>query len=418
MNNPDRPIRVVAICEPGATQQQITTALSSLPDFQLVDVLMTTERLVRELRAAEPDIILIDHQLGETSSLDLIDDLVFQFSDAAIVAILPNEDPLKAQQVMLAGARAFIVQPFTQINLLSTLRRVHELEARRTQGRTPVTATRPDLERPLRTIAVYSPRGGVGTTTIATNLALGLYEETGARVLLMEGKLFFGHMEVMLNLRAQNNLADLIPHANNLDESLIRDVISHHASGLQVLMAPNNLQVSQGIRPDDLYSVFIGVQNLYDYVVIDLGSALNDNTVTLMDTADRILLVTTPDLASLHDISRFVQLSRSLAYAPEKMLILLNRAGIPGGVRPRDIENVLHYQLFAQIPNDEGSVLRSLNRGIPLLLRYPRSPASKAFRQLSKAMMQMGALELAGERPGASPERAQREALMASSRLG
>ena len=104
-----------------------------------------------------------------------------------------------AQQTTLAGARAFIVQPFTQVNLLSTLRRVRDLEARRSKLLSPPAASSAEKAQPVRTLAVFSPRGGVGCSTVAVNLAVALHEETGARVLLLEGKLFFGHLDVLLN---------------------------------------------------------------------------------------------------------------------------------------------------------------------------------------------------------------------------
>mgnify|MGYP001032175139 FL=1 len=407
--------RVVVICEPGAIQQQISTALSAQNEFQLVDVLSIREKLVRQIRAAEPQIILLDSVLEGEPTMDIIDDLALRFSDTALVAILPTSDPLVAQQAMLAGARGFIVQPFTQINLLSTLRRVIELEQRRSQGKIVATARSAEASRPLRTLTVYSPRGGCGATTVATNLALALMEETGNKVLLFEGKMFFGHLEVMLNLRTQNNLADLVQHAANLDEALMKEVIATHATGLHVLLAPNNIQLAQGIRPDDIYNIFIAAQRLYDYVIVDAGSALNEVAVTLMDAADRILLLTNPDLASLQDASRFLQLSRSsLAYPNEKVLTVLNRAGASGGVRQKDIENVLHQQLYAQIPEDEANALRSINRGIPLFIRYPRSPVTAAIRQMAKSLSKITISELAGE----AAESGQREALMASSRLG
>jgi Flp pilus assembly CpaE family ATPase len=136
-----------------------------------------------------------------------------------------------------------------------------------------------------------------------------------------------------------------------------------------------------------------------------------------MDSADRIVLLTTPELASLQDASRFLQLSRaSLSYPSEKILTVLNRSGLMGGVRQKDIETVLHQQLYAQIPDDEGNVLRSINRGIPLCVRYPRSPASHAIRQMAKSLSQITVNEMEG---GVSAmEAAQREVLLASSRLG
>lgn len=415
MNPPIRQSRVILICEPGSTQQQVSAALSSQGEFQLVDVLSSRDKLARQIRAAEPDIILLDSILEGESTMDTIDDLALRFSEAAVVAILPSSDPLLAQQAMLAGARGFIVQPFTQINLLSTLRRMVELETRRNQGKAVTASHLPESSRALRSITVYSPRGGAGTTTIATNLAVTLMEETGYKVLLFEGKMFFGHLEVMLNLHSQNNIADLVAHAANLDDALLRDVIIPHASGISTLLAPNNIQLAQGIRPDDIYNIFVAVQRMFDIVVVDAGNSLNEVAVTLMDSADRVMLLTTPELASLQDASRFLQLSRSsLSYASEKVLTVLNRAGLAGGVRQKDIEGVLHQQLYAQIPDDEANVLRSINRGIPLCVRYPRSPAASAIRQMAKSLAQITLAEMGSQ--GAADM--QREVLLASSRLG
>ncbi len=412
------PSRVIFIGDPGPVQQQITTAMGSQTEFQLVDVLTSPDRLIRELHAAEPNIILIDHLLGGQPTLDIIDDISLQYPGAAVVTILPANDPVIIQQVTLAGARAFLIQPFTQVNLLSTLRRVNELEARRGKILPSAEGSRIEDVKPLRNVAIFSPRGGAGCTTIALNLAISLYEDTGARILLMEGKFFFGHLDVMLNIRGRNTIADLLPHASAIDEALVRDVVCDHASGIKVLLAPSDLQVGQGIRPDDIYSVFVNLQRFFDYIVVDVGSYLTENTVTLMDAADKILLVTTPELASLHDTSRFIQLSRSLGYPPEKLLILLNRAGMLGGVRTKDIETALHHQVFAHIPDDQASAVRSLNRGIPLLIRYPRSVVSRAIKQLSKRLPNVGALEPALAKSGAATSKSQQEALLASSQLG
>jgi pilus assembly protein CpaE len=411
-------IRVVALCDPGATQQQIVEALKTQSEFSLVDILSSKEMLTRQIRAAEPDILLVDSQFENESTMDIIDDLALQFPTTAVVAILPSNDPLVAQQVMLAGARAFLIAPFSQINLVSTLRRVSELEGRRQQTQTYIPSQIPEATRSLRSVTFYSPRGGTGVTSLAANTAIALAEETGKKVLLFEGKVFFGHLEVMLNLKVQNALSDLIPHASNLDESLIRDVVSPHPSGIHVLLAPSNVQIAQGIRAEDIYNIFMGVSRHYDYIVVDAGGPLNDISVTLMDAADRILLVTTPDLATLHDTSRFLQLSRSLSYPAEKILMILNKAGIEGGVKLKDIETVLHTQVYHQIANDPASVLRSINRGIPFLVYYPRSNASKSIQQLARNLTSITLRETGHAAESAPGETIQKDMLLASSRLG
>jgi len=414
----NKSIRVVTIGDPGPIQQQIIAALNSQNEFQLVEVLNSAERLARDIGVAKPELILIEPTLADLPTVDMIDDLALQFPEAGIIAILPEEDSTLIQQVTLAGARAFLIQPFTQINLLSTLRRVNVLESRRKASLPAGLGQSDKATRPLRNLTVFSPRGGVGCTTVAVNMAILFKEQTGKQVLLMDGKQFFGHMDVMLNIRSQNTVADLIPHANSLDERLVQDVVSPHASGIHVLLGPSSLQVAQGIRPDDLYTVFVSLQRMYDYIVVDGGNALTENTVTLMDATDRILLLTTPDLASLHDVSRFIQISRSLAYPPDKLLLCLNREGLKGGVKAGDIEAALQSKLFTRIPDDSANALRSVNRGIPMVLRYGRSPVSRALKQLSTSLLQVKMADPSGIRGSSVVTVHQREALLASSQLG
>ncbi len=419
MNTADNPIRVAVICDNETLRQQIQSALESQSEFHYLDTFGVSERLIRDLRAVYPEVILTDFKVGGEPTLDLIDDLQLQFPEARIVSILPNQDPILAQQVMLAGAQAFIVQPFTQINLQSTVRRVHDLRIRHVTTRSGPERLA-EATRPVKIISVFSPRGGTGCSTVATNLALAMYAATNKRVLLFEGKLFFGHLDVLLNIRAQNNLADLLPHVSNIDESLVRDVISIHSSGLQVLTGPSNLQVAQGIRPDDFYSLLMGVQKLFDYVVIDVGSQLSDNSVTLMDSSDKILLVITPDLAAIRDATRFLQLSRTLGYNQDKLMVILNRAGIIGGVESKEIETVMRHSLDAQIPEDGPNSLRSLNRGIPIIMRDSRNPISKAIRKLSDTILSLQVMESAygGASSLVPSDQSNRDALMASSHFG
>jgi pilus assembly protein CpaE len=380
--------RLVAFVEPGSTKKQISEALDSQEEFNPVVFLDSVNGWVKEIKNVDPEIIMIDSVLEGQPTLELIDDMSIQFPEASIIAILPNDNPLNAQKAMLAGARAFIVQPFTGVALLSTLRRMRDLEERRRSE--PPVSSKEEVNRtdPLQIMTVFSPRGGAGCSTVAINLALALHGQVESRVLLMEGKLLFGHLALMLNIRAHNDITDLIPHASLLDENLVRDVVVRHASGIDVLLSPTDVQAGQGVRPEDLLNIVKGVRQMYDFIVIDGGSHLDENTVTLMDLSDRILLLTTPDLASLHDVSRFIQISRNLSYPPGKMLTLVNRADMMGGVKSKEIETALRREVFDHIPEDDPKVLRSLNRGVPHLYKYPRSPVSRSIRKIAKRIVE------------------------------
>ncbi len=410
--------RILLISDRPELQNQVVAAMQAEPEFTLVDMINDFPRINRDVAQAQAELVVVDYSLNNQPTIDIFDDILVASPDSAIIAILQTSDPALSQQAILAGARAFVIQPFSQINLLSTLRRVRSLEQRRTQVRAVGVARQSDIAQPVRIVTVFSPRGGVGTSTVATNLAIGLQEETGMRTLLMDGNLFFGHLDLMLNIRNRNNLADLLPHASHLDETLIKDVVVDHISGIEVLLTPNNLSVAQGVRPEDLFNMVSALSMVYKYFVIDAGHTLNENTVTLLDVADRVLLVTNPDLASLKDTSRFIQVTWGLSYSNEKILVVLNRAGIPGGIRSSDITGTLHQEVFMQIPDEGPRGIRSINSGIPLMSRYPRSGASKAIRQIAKELTNMkSARPISPIKPSDSGQ-TRKDALLASSQFG
>ena len=389
MSETVNPTAVMAFIEPGQIQQQVKSALKSNSEFQLAAELDSAENAAQRVYATAPDIVLVDQQISGQSSIDLVDELAQRYPELPIVALLDDDEAQRAQQYLLAGIRAFMIKPFTQTSLLSTLRRVRELESRRAAAQPGEQSGYSAEAGPLQILTVYSPRGGVGCSTIAINLAVALHNRLNARVLLMEGKMTFGHLGLMLNFRPQNTIADLIPHAGALDNDLVEEVVSQHASGIQLLLSSPDLNVGQGIRPNDLYSVIKAVSNAFDIIVIDAGSHLDDNTVTLMDAADRVLLVTTPDLAALHDTSRFLQLVQPLGFPSDKVLTVLNRAGLDGGIKIREIEAALHQPLFARVADGDSKVVRSLNRGVPIVLGSSRSAVSKDIGALAEKLSAM-----------------------------
>lgn len=390
--DPKPPIQVLAIADQGPTLQQIKAAVSDQSEFRLVQVLASRERLPQEILAAGPEIVILDHTLQGQPTLDLIDDLTLQFPEIAVVAITGSEDPAHMQQATLAGARGVLTPPLSQDDLLGTFRRVHEREARRRPM--PALQAKPaDRADPLQMLAVYSPRGGAGVSTLAVNLAIAMHDEAFEKVLLIDGRLLFGHVGVMLNLSAANSLADLIPQPSVEDPEFVKEVVIQHRSGIDVLLSPADLLAAQGIRPEGLVNVLRVMRRLYDFIVIDAGSALNDNSLALLEAADLVLLVCFPELAAMHDVARFKQFSRTLDYPIGRGLVVLNRAGMAGAIDISDTDDVLEQDIFAQVPDDAANAMRSLNRGIPLILHSPRSPASKAIKRMASALAQAEGLE-------------------------
>lgn len=363
------------------------STLAKVEKLNMIEKEVTSENLLPVIAETHPDVILLDFEF-QHQPFDLMDKIASEYPGCAVIAILPESEMVNSDRVVLSGARAFILYPYRSDNLVNTIKRVLELMVRNHEfsTQTPDLAT---YAKSKNTFTVFSPKGGAGSTTIATNLALSLHKTLNEDVLLIDGKHLFGHVALYLNLRTGNSISDLIAHAGMLDVQLIKQVVVRHISGIHVLPSPNSITEAQGIRPEDLFKVLGSLQQVFPNIIIDGGNNLNENTVTYMDSSDKILLVLNPDLASLRDVRQFVDISATLSYPRDKILLILNLTGRKADVKKEEIENILKMKIFGKIPADENLALRSANEGVPIVLKSPRHPISKAFSEITKDLVKI-----------------------------
>ncbi len=376
---------VLLVSKNQAVIEATQACISAVESLRLIDNLVTPENLIKVIAETKPNVILLDFDY-QTSPFILIDSIASRYPGSAVISILPESELLNSDKVVLSGARAFLLFPYRADTLATTIQRTVELMMRHQNYSQQV----PDQEEEIASsnfITVFSPKGGVGTTTIATNLAISLHKTLKEDVLLVDGKHLFGHAALYLNLRTGNSINDLIAHAGFLDQRLIKQVVIKHISGIHVLPSPISIPEGQGIRPENLFKVIQSLQQTFPHIIVDGGNNLNENTVTYMDSSDRILLVMSPDLASMRDAKQFMEIAGSLSYSKEKTLLILNVAGRKADVKKEQIEAILKMNIFGTIPADENSALSSLNEGIPIILKNPRHPISKAISEITKDLI-------------------------------
>ena len=361
------------------------TTIADEEMLKLIDRGVTSEDLFQVITETQPDVILLDFEF-DPHPYEIIDKIASENPLCAVVAILSESAMGNSDRVVLSGARAFIQYPYRSDNLVDTIKRVLEL-MQRNQVYSSETSDLVTDVKSMNTFTVFSPKGGVGTTTIATNLAISLHKILKEDVLLVDGKHLFGHVALYLNLRTGNSITDLIAHAGMLDQRLMKQVVVKHNSGIYVLPSPLSITEAQGIRPEALFKVIQSLQQSFPYIIIDGGNNLNDNTVTYMDSSDKILLVLNSDLASMRDVRQFMEISATLSYPKDKTLLILNLTGRKEDVKREEIENILKMKIFGKIPTDENLALSSLNEGIPILLKKPHHPISRAFSDITKELL-------------------------------
>jgi len=174
-----------------------------------------------------------------------------------------------------------------------------------------------------------------------------------------------------------------------LDEQLIKQVVVKHKSGIHVLPCPNSIADAQSVTPESLFQVVQCLQKLYPNIIIDGGNNLNENTVTFLDSSDKILLVLNPDLASMRDVRQFKTISENLSYPADKTLFILNLSGRKTDVKREEIENILKMKVFGRIPADEELALSCLNEGIPILLKKPHHSISRAYSDITEELIRI-----------------------------
>ena len=297
------------------------------------------------------------------------------------------------RRAMLAGARDFLMKPFSGDELVEAVRNVHRtrpvaaspaisLEAA-ARTRAPGEVARPASLG--KVLAVFSPKGGIGCTTVAVNTAVAM-ARTGYNTLLIDGSLQFGDVGVMLNMKSSASIVDLVERVGDLDQDLVSSVMMTHESGLRVLLAPPRPEMAELVTADATRTLMITLRTLFDFIVIDTSTSLDDLSLGLLDLADRIVLVTHQSLPSLKNVSRFFDLSEVLEYEREKVVLVINHASKRSNITVKDIEDTLKWPATAVIPEDSVAY-DAADQGRPLVsAAWQKRPISQALVRFARRL--------------------------------
>jgi pilus assembly protein CpaE len=382
-NNPPKTILLVS-----NNQDLIETTRTNLASNDFNDLIVrmgNRERLAEIIAETQPKLILLDFDI-DPEPIKLIQEAINAYPHIAFVPILTEAHMANADQVLLTEARFFVKYPYQQDALILTVQRAMDYK----QSEQINTKSAPTPEVPVKhghVFTVFSPKGGAGTTTFAVNLAISLHKQVKEEVLLIDGKLLFGHVPLHLNLRTGNSLTDLIPHLGMLDQKLIRQVVVQHVSGIHVLPSPLSIFDGQGIRPEDLFHLLQALQLEFPHIIIDAGNHLNENSVTFMDASNKIMLLANPNIAALRDARQFMEVATSLSYPMDKIMLILHGAGKRLDIKREEIENILKMKVFGIIPADGDQMRRSLNEGVPIVMLKPTCAISRAYKGVAKSLV-------------------------------
>ncbi len=233
-------------------------------------------------------------------------------------------------------------------------------------------------------ITVFSTKGGVGKTVVATNLAVALSEQNKATVALVDLDMQFGDVGVMLKLMPKHTIYDLVG-LKSVDIGQIKGLMTKYSDRLDAFVAPLQPELADLVTPEIIKPVFSWLRQAYDYIIIDTPPSFNDNVLAALDETDRLYLVSALDLPSLKNNKLCLQTLKLLDYDRDKIRLVLNRVEKNLGLTPAEVEEVFKEKISVQIPNDPAVTL-AVNKGAPVVRETPKAPAAKVLMKLSKTI--------------------------------
>lgn len=319
-----------------------------------------------------------------------------------ILCVAATDDVEERIGFLEAGADDVVARPFDQREVEARIEALL-LRFQRSKELAPVVS--PDgltLARPRRVVAVYSPKGGVGTTMIATNIAVAAAQRKADRVILVDLSLQFGGVATHLNLEPKLTIADVIRDDAALREpELLRSYAIRHESGLHILAAPPSPQSAELITPDHISHILGTLLEGYDAVVVDAGSVLDERALRVFEIAETIVLPVNPEISALKAVHGLLDYLNEAASIGAKSTFVLNNMFAREILRPRDIESALGSRISTDLPYDPFLYLKAVNEGVPIVLGAPRSPAAEQLVKLSASAFGSDGYMV----PAAEPER-------------
>jgi pilus assembly protein CpaE len=375
----------------------LTGLLRSIPNVDLIENnVNNTEEALDLVFSRKPDIIIFGNDFPGKDGNYFTQIIRKGAAPAQVIMIAEVVSAEAVRQAMRAGACDFISYKNLTVEELSlALERAGQLvlEERNLRGSSIEEKTKP-LPQPqtksktgeqVKIIALYSPKGGSGVSTITANLSRVLAND-GHRVLILDGDFHFGDMSVLLNQPSNHSISDLARFEGNIDEEIIKDVIT--AGDVDLLAAPPSVEKSLEITGPICETVINALSKLdYDILLINTSSDLSDPTLVILEKAETVILVVTQEISSVRAIRLFLDLMRSLSIDLDKFEVVVNRFEKNSALTLATLNKNLDISISHTIPQDNPTVLLANNLGVPFAVDQKNLPISKSISDLANYLL-------------------------------
>ena len=386
-------IRVLIVDDISETRENIQRLLQFDRNIEIVGNANSGRQAIALSQELKPDVIIMDINMPDMDGITATEEIRRKIPYVQIVILSVQGDQSYMRRAMLAGARDFLTKPPSIDELTSAINRAGAMAI---QERARVASTFTGISSGSMTssssapqelgmiIVVYSPKGGTGSTTIATNLALNLAQKEENKVVLVDGSLQFGDVAVFLNEQIQNSVIDLTARADELEREVVEDVAFHHSgSNLHIIAAPPRPEYADQVDGESFGKTLKYLCRMYSHIIVDTSSYLTDAVQNAIDNADLIILITTQTIPAIKNANHFLSLTDASEIKRDRIIFVMNKYDKRSSISPERVGESLRQKIAVSIPLEERLIDYSINRGIPIVLENKTHPVSRGIMMLS-----------------------------------
>jgi pilus assembly protein CpaE len=363
-------IRLLVVEDVPQVASHIRSLLQAQSQIKMLDVVTAGERAVPSVTEMRPDVIIVDALLqGRVSGQQVAQQIRQAEPHVGVIMLTVPQNPVSESSER--GIDAVLKMPFTGFDLTTLIRKVGEERAVESSRSSSLV------------VSLFSPKGGVGRTTLAYNLAVALGQQH--RVCLVDGSLQFSDLRGLLRVPAVAPSIVNLP-TDRIREQDIGDVTWRDPSGIDILLAPPRIEMAEMVTSRDIEKVLSLLRQLYEFVIIDTRAALSEDVLVFLDSADLILQVLTYDSMAIRSLAMSAETFAAIGYPPSKLATVLNRADASGGFEKADVEQALGSRIDFEVVSDGRLVLSSNNDGVAFVSSSPDSPIAKGVMRIADSL--------------------------------
>ena len=364
----------IAVVDPNdASRENLKAVLLGLDTVWLEAECSRYEFFPDVIEQTKPEIGLVAMDSDPEKAIQLVAEVSASAPECTLLVSSTSTDGRLILESMRAGAKEFLTEPLKEEDLASALQRVNRQKShgkeQQIQG--------------CKIITVTGATGGVGSSSIAVNLACSLAAEESHSVVLVDLDIALGDADVFLDTIPEYTLADVAQNVDRLDLTLLKKSLTKHSTGLHLLPRPVQLEDSRLITPDSLTRVIGLLKTSFTHVVIDTSKSYSSLDMQAINLSDETLMVTQLDLPCLRNVVRLMMTFDEDAAMRDKVKIVVNRVGQESGqISLKKAQETIGRDIYWQVPNDYRVMVEVRNNGVPLLQHAPKANITSSICHL------------------------------------